>query len=92
MSADESIGYEPRHAKIGLRTYADSVAPDLELHWPHMSEDSFSHDAVHITEKQIRYTQTDPKLCYLHMSENQVAHVPQLVTTVILCSMFIPFK
>ena len=27
-----NVTYEPRHAKLGLRTYADSVAPDQPAH------------------------------------------------------------
>ena len=49
--------HEPRYANMGLRTYADSVAlrsdcadahADLELHYPHMAQGPFLHDAGHV--------------------------------------------
>ena len=33
---------------VALRSDCANAQADLELHWPHMSEDPFLHDAAHM--------------------------------------------
>ena len=47
LIANEVLCYRKADS-VALRSDCADVQFDLELHGPHMSEDQFTHDAVHV--------------------------------------------